>query len=260
MNFAFVTILLLLISLPGYVLRRSYFTARFSIRFIPLNIVNELIWSFFPAILIHGIAILIIEKNFNLFIHLKYIGYLLTGGSNSNVTDLIFENIHSNLSNILIYFISLLAFVILLGNLSRIVVRKLSLDIYFPALRFPNTWHYLFTGEYLDIETKPGAHKDIDFIFVDVLMNIGEGNVIYSGILENYYLSKKSGGLERIIIKYPSKKTFSTKGDTEDRDIPGNYLIIPYDKINNMNVQYYDLMEEENNSENVETAPEFAEE
>lgn len=129
MSFAFVTILLLLISLPGYVLRRSYFTSKFSIKYIPTNIINELFWSFFPAIFIHGIAILIIE-------------------------------------------------------------------------RF---------------------------------------------VLENYYLSKKNGGLERIIIKYPSKKVFSIEGQTEDRDIPGNYLTISYEKIININIQYYALHEEKIN-------------
>lgn len=260
MNFAFVTILLLLISLPGYVLRRSYFTSKFSIKYIPTNIINELFWSFFPAIFIHGIAILIIERFCNISIHLEHLGYLLTGGSDPNITHSIFKNIHCNISNILSYFAGILIFVTLLGNLTRFIVRNLNLDIRFSFLRFPNSWHYLFTGEYLDIETEIGAHNLIDFIFVDVLVNVGGEDIIYSGVLENYYLSKKNGGLERIIIKYPSKKAFSIKGHTEHRDIPGNYLTIPYEKIKNINIQYFELSEEKNNSVNIVIAPEFEEE
>ena len=246
MNFAFVTILLLLISLPGYALRRSYFTSRFSIKYIPTNIINELIWSFFPAIFIHGIVIIIIEEYTTFSVHLENVGYLLTGGSNPKTANPIFENIQANMDNILSYFIGILIFVTILGNLARFLVRKFNLDIRFRVLRFPNSWHYIFTGEYLDIEKREvGAHNNIDFIFVDVLMNVGEKNVLYSGIMENYYLSKRDGGLERIIIKYPSKKDFSFDGGTDDREIPGNYLTIPYEKINNINIQYIDIEEED---------------
>jgi hypothetical protein len=38
---------------------------------------------------------------------------------------------------------------------------------------------------------------------------------------------KSSGGLDRIIIKYPFKKTFTPDGSSDYREIPGNYLSIP---------------------------------
>jgi hypothetical protein len=79
-------------------------------------------------------------------------------------------------------------------------------------------------------------------------MVVGDEKIIYSGILEDYYLSKSSGGLDRVIIKYPSKKAFSANGSEEYKELPGDYLSLPYDKILNLNIQYYEFDREEANS------------
>ncbi len=241
MNFAFVTVLLLLISLPGIAIRRSYYASSFSINYMSTNIVNELIWSFIPAIFLNVLAILLVEWITGYSFQLEFFGYLIAGGNDKQEIHNIFKNIHSNLKNILFYFAGLTIFAIILGNLLRRIVRGFGLDIFFRILRFPNRWHYLFTGEYLDIEKGWKYHNNIDFIIVDILMEIGNESIIYSGILEDYYLSKSSGGLDRIIIKYPSKKSFTPNGNSNYREIPGNYLSIPYDKILNMNIQYYEF-------------------
>ncbi|PSR55911.1 hypothetical protein AHMF7605_21605 [Adhaeribacter arboris] len=242
MNFAFVTVLLVFITLLGIALRRSYFSSRFSIEYITTNLVNEIIWAIIPAILLHAFAILVVEATTSYQVLLENIGYLVVGGNDKERVPPIFQNIHAHIAPILTYNIGLTVFGILVGTGARSFVRGLSLDTlpYFSFLRFPNTWHYWFTGEYLNTERGWKYHKNIDFIMVDVLTNIGEG-IIYSGILEDYYLSRTSGGLDRIIIKYPSKKTFSATGETHFREIPGNYLSIPYDNILNINIQYYEF-------------------
>ncbi len=245
MSFAFITVLLLLFSLPGIAFRRSYYASRFSLNFVSTNLINELIWSFIPALFLHAIAVLIIEAQGKVQFHVEHFGYLLVGGSDKEEIQLIFNNIHSNLGRIILYFTSLTLVAALVGNILRLCVRGLGLDILLRILRFPNRWHYLFTGEYLDIEKGLKYHKNIDFIIVDVLMGVGDKNIIYSGILEDYYLSKTSGGLDRIIIKYPSKKIFTEDGNSEHREIPGDYLSIPYEKILNINIQYYEFTRED---------------
>lgn len=89
---------------------------------------------------------------------------------------------------------------------------------------------------------------------VDVLTNIGDG-ITYFGILEGYYLSRTSGSLDRIIIKYPSQKTFGANGETQFREIPGNYLSIPYDKILNINIQCYEFKDTIDNNLNESSSP-----
>lgn len=242
MNFAFVTILLLFISLPGISIRRSYYASRFSLNYISTNLINELIWSVIPAIFLHGIAILIIERISSFSFHLECLGYLVAGGDDKTEIHKIFDNIHSNIANIIIYNSILTLIAIILGNSARLAVRGLGLDIIFGILRFPNPWHYLFTGEYLSFEKGWKGrkfHEKVDFIVVDVLVNIGGVDAIYSGKLEDYYLSKTGNGLDRLIIKYPTKKAFTVDSSSEEKEIPGDYLTIPYDKIVNINTQYY---------------------
>ncbi len=251
MNFAFVTLLLLFISLPGIAIRKSYYSSRFSINYMSTNLVNELIWSFIPAIFLNALAITVIESKTDYTFRLEYFGYLVAGGNDKQEIHDIFQNIHLSIRYILVYISSLTIIAIILGALARLIVRGFGLDIFFRVLRFPNRWHYLFTGEYLDIERGWKYHNNIDFIIVDVLMAIGDEKIIYSGILEDYYLSKTSGGLDRIIIKYPAKKTFTPDGSSDYREIPGNYLSISYEKILNINIQYYEFDddEEDNTSE-----------
>lgn len=244
MNFAFATILLIFISLPGIAIRRSYYTSKFSSSYISTNWVNELIWSFIPAVFIHAFAIILIEQSSSFYFNIEYIGYLLMGGNEKININIIFQNIHSNIVNILKYFLLITLISSFLGHLSRILIRRTGLDIIWKTIRFPNKWHYLFTGEYLDIEKGWKYHLKIDFITIDVLVTIGDQNIIYSGLLEDYYLSKTKEGLDQIIIKYPSKKIFSHDGESEYREIPGNYLIIPYQNIVNLNVQYYNISDQ----------------
>ncbi len=255
MNLAFVTVFLLFVSLPGYALRRSYFASRFSINQFSTNILNEIVWSFIPALFIHVIAIIILEKYSNKLVNLEYVGYLVTGGNNIDYINIIFENIHSNIFAILSYNLGLTVIASVVGNLSRRTVRWLNLDIFTRILSFPNKWHYIFTGEYLNKDKGWNYNKKhVDFIVVDILMNVGGEAILYSGKFEDYYLSKTDNGLDRIIIKYPSKKKFSIEGDNDFQDIPSDFLTIPYNNILNLNISYFEINDNDNGEiEDVET-------
>jgi hypothetical protein len=241
MNFAFVTVLLLLVTLPGITFRRSYYASRFSLNYISTNLINELVWAIIPAIFLHALAIMFIHSYTTYRIDLESFGYLVVGGNEKDEIRKAFGIVGSNIGNIFLYFSITTITAFFLGTAFRLIVRNFGLDIYIKVLRFPNRWHYLFTGEYLDFERGWKYHKQIDFIIVDILMQVGNESIIYSGILEEYYLSKTSGGLDSIMIKYPSRKGITSSETTEYREIPGNYLSIPYDKILNINIQYYEF-------------------
>ena len=248
MNFAFVSVLLLFITLPGIAFRRSYYSSRFrvSLYYVSSNLINELVWSIIPAIFLHAFAMILIQHYTAFRFDLESVGYLIAGGNEMVEIHKIFNHIGLNINYVLWYFIGLTLFSALLGTICRWIVRGFSLDIYLEILRFPNHWHYLFTGEYLDFEKGWKYHEKIDFIIVDILMLVGQESIIYSGILEEYYLSKTSG-LDSIMIKYPSKKSISSNGMSEYREIPGDYLSIQFDKIININIQYYKFENEEKN-------------
>jgi hypothetical protein len=249
-NIAFPSILLLFLSVPGIVLRRSYFAGRFSINFIETNIINEIVYSVIPAVVLHIGYIILIQQFTSYEILVDHFGYLVAGGNDKSYLNEIFSSTKIHLLPILLYNLSLIFIAFILGTVGRNIVRSLAWDRKTDFFRFSNQWHYLFTGEFLDSkELGWDYHNKIDFILVDILVDVNGQSVIYSGKLEDYFL-KPGGGLDRIIIKYPSKKTFSVNGEDDLRDIPGNYLTIPFNRITNINTQYFnlDMLEDDNQS------------
>ncbi len=92
----------------------------------------------------------------------------------------------------------------------------------------------------------------IELIQVDALINSSEGNFIYSGILENFFLSKDNG-LDRIYLSnvyrrrlkddldadVPNVGYLARHQDTRYYSMPGYLFVATYDKIINMNITYY---------------------
>lgn len=93
-------------------------------------------------------------------------------------------------------------------------------------------------------------HKNFAFITIDVLCNIGNENILYSGKFEDYYLANH-GGLDRILIKFPAKKEFSSNSEGEFIEIPSDYLIIPYSNITNINISYIEIETEDTVQSNI---------
>ena len=259
MDFALVAVIFLFLSLPGIAFRRGYYSSRFSISFISNNVINETIWSLVPAYIFQTLGLWFINTFLSYDFDVKYIGYLLSGVNDPDSIKDISISFHDNLINIFKYNFYLTFFAYITGNIIRIIVRSLNLDILTRLFRYPNRWHYFFTGEYKMIEDKSDLIKDafslllkgefrdayyawkiykkITFLMVDVLVSLDGENVLYNGKFEDYYLAPH-GGLDRIVIKYPSKKIFSSKGRGKFRDIPSDFLIIPYKEIKNLNFSY----------------------
>lgn len=244
MNLALATLVILIFSLPGIAFRKSYFSGRFTSSGFTSSLYSLVFWSFLPALIFHGIFLLLVEYFTKYQISVENFGFLLFSSDDKTVLDKVFINIHDNILNVLIYNISLIIIASLLGILFRKAVRYYGLDITYSIFRFPNKWHYIFTGEYYDFSRGKKYHHNIDLIFIDVLVEVNGQGVIYSGILEDYYLSKVNDGLEQIIIKYPTKKNFSINEDQVVREIPGDFLTIPFDKILNINYSYVAIEEE----------------
>jgi hypothetical protein len=152
---------------------------------------------------------------------------------------------------------------VVLGLLVRLIVRKFRFDLKYPFLRLNNEWYYLFSGEILDIE-KPGESKNIDLIQVDVLMQTGEGPLVYSGTLEDYFLSKDNG-LDRIYLSQVYRRKMQEDLKRNERNVgylerylderyysmPGDLFVITYGEILNLNITYHvwsNILEDEVNT------------
>jgi len=256
MNLAFATLLIVFFALPGIALRKSYFAGKFSTSGFTTNYVSLIVWSLIPAIVLHSLYLPFCEWVCGCEILVGNFGYLLSGGNDKALIQEIFYNIHDNNYNILAYNASLTILAIGIGCCSRYIVRFYGWDIQFEFLRFPNDWHYYFNGEYVNFNQGKRYHNEVGFILVDALVQSETGSIIYSGVFEDYYLSKSVEGLDRITIKFPSKKDFSIEGGREARVIPGNYLTIPYSRITNINYTYLNVSIEPDEENDLQEKPE----
>lgn len=243
MDFAIVSILVILLAAPGFVLRRSYFSFTFSSHFTDTSTFNELVWSLVPSIAIHCVALWFGGVVCHITVIGEYIGFLLTGNGTDDTLKDIFLNVHHNAGVILLYNVVLIGLAFFVGHLLRKIVRLCELDHRWKLFRYPNDWLYILKGEYVRLAKGYNTKKlKVNLITVDVLLLLDDKPIIYSGILEHATLSK-NGGLDRLQLLYPSKKAFAWTDDDklDKRQIPGNRLVIPYERIINFNINYYNL-------------------
>ena len=143
------------------------------------------------------------------------------------------------------------------GYLLKKHVRKNKLDRSFKFFRFQNSWHYILKGEFFDfpradISLDRDTVEDIEFVFVDAILEINGESYLYDGILVDYELSNTGSGLETISLtnaqrrKISDDSKISKKGKKKDNSkkyyaISGHILVLKYNETRNLNFTYFTL-------------------
>lgn len=280
MNIAFSTILVFLFLLPGLAFRRLYFTGEFSkeyfrssgfeiffLAIIPAIIFHTLGYNLTPYILPLKIDLWILHLHIpKLGIDMERIGMLLIGKGSEVYVQESFSKIAKHYNYIVSYNIGITIIAGASGFIVKALIRNLKLDRWIKILRFQNEWHYILSSEILEfpkVKRKSPYNrsgKTLSAVWVDALVDLGEkeGGTLYSGILEDYKLSK-DGGLELIYLTHAyrrfieddpladstdqnTRSTFSLFGKKENEDpyyyMPEHYFILKYEEIKNLNVFY----------------------
>lgn len=251
MNLAFGTILVFLILLPGVLFRLFYYSAPFSKRFFKSNLLDDVAWSVIPGILIQFLGVSVILHFTPYKIDFGSLAILLVGKSEEAAHYIrAMGGIENHLGQIILYNFSLWIFSSLAGEGCKRVVRWLDLDKKYQLFRFDNEWYYILSGEILEFPGIVGELSDVDFVFIDVLVKDSSQSIIYTGLLQEYFLNK-DGGLESICISNVKRRKLANdprpdevKGKEQDEryySIPGNFMIIPSASMVNLNVRYYNL-------------------
>ena len=260
MNLVFGSLFLFLLISPGLIFRFSYLQGTYSKLTFKVSAFEEFFWALIPAFFIQVSAMLFVENLLDYSVRVDTIYKLIIGNG-----DIDFQIIKLNLLPFFIYIFTLMAFSVFLGIAVRRIVRFYHFDHRLKFLRLGNEWFYLFSGEILD----PTATVDpsaVLLIQVDVVLNSSEGDIIYSGILEDFYLSKENG-LDRIYLRNVYRRNL--KDDlAQDKEnvgylnrhldvryyqMPGDIFIVSYEKVINMNVSYLMLDEVVMNTETHES-------
>lgn len=167
--------------------------------------------------------------------------------------ELNFELIRSGMPVFLNYTSATLIISGLLGYTARKFVIRFKWDQKFSIFRINNEWYYLLTGKILDKNQK----DDVEFVQIDALVNTAEGNFIYCGILENFMLSN-DGGLDRLYLanvyrrklkndikfQFNEQSIIDKKFDDRYYNMPGQFFVLSYKDVINMNISYYKVTEQ----------------
>ncbi len=242
MNFALPTIILLLMLVPGFLFRRLYYSGEFSKEYFKQNFTDYLFPSLIFSILIHlfcqGFIRLLGYK-----ISLWPLFLLVGSNGSSNETSNAFLQIYQNIYHLFFYFTFTAFTGAVLGQLSKYFVRKLKLDRKYQLFRYQNEWHYVFTGEILDFPNISGqADVQPEVQYVDALVKTAEGSVLYSGYLSHYVLSS-SNGIDQLYLSDVKRRYLKANQQPENTNpyyyMPGDFTIIPYREVMNLNITYY---------------------
>lgn len=248
MSLVFGSLLLFILISPGLLFRFSYLQGTYAKLTFRVSAVEEIFWALVPAFFLQLLAVLVIENATPYRVRLDVVYQLINGSG-----EIDFGMVGQSLFAFMAYMVVINLIAISLGVMVREIVRKYKLDLRFRFLRLGNEWHYLFSGEILYPGRKP---ESIFMIQIDVVVNSSEGDIIYCGTLEDFYLSKDNG-LDRIYLRNVYRRNLKDDLDQNQPNVgylkryederyyamPGDLFVVTYDRIVNLNVTYITLDE-----------------
>ena len=228
---------------PGIVFRRFYYVGEFSKQFSSSNWVNTFYISLIPGIIIQIISYFVFlniffTKPINIDSYF-FINSVYDKLKNNSIPKELFN--FELLSWILEYILLTIFISFIIAQFCWIIVRKLDLDKKFTPLRFNNYWHYYLSGESLKFKDFRGIilpNQKVLLTEADVLIDLGnEGTKLYKGFLRQHTICKNSGDLKAVYLTDVRRYTNKPKPN-DIKEVPGHIMIIPADKILNINLTY----------------------
>lgn len=247
MSLAFSTLALFCLLLPGSIFSRFYFTGPFSKEWFKPSLYELVLAAIIPSIILHGAALSLLQYR-GVELMLEPLFLVIIGANAESDLAKIGPWLGTHWQGLLVYNLSLWLVAILSGLLAKTTIRRLKWDRKSFFFRFRNEFYYLVSGEILDFPHVPGEAFDVDFVKVSALVSLGKGCVIYQGILSHYTLSKD----EKIDSLYLSQATRAWMDETPSEGmstpvepnvtfIVGDWLVLPYAKVENLSLTYYHL-------------------
>lgn len=242
------TFFIVFLIVPGVFFKRFYFSGEFTQQFGVGLFADRLISSIFWGVIVQLISSLIFSRFFGFdLLNIKNdLTESYSNLANNKLPDL--EKLNPWM--FLAYLILSIVVAVGLGKFLHAFVRLLKFDIYFKTLRFANHWNYYFRGEFNPTVNVENDEKEKwSSTYVDIVMDGGDQKPkMLQGFLYDYTISTKTGDLDSIILsntkKFVKKEGSDIEGTTPFKgflDIPGDYFIIPYSKIIDLNIRYNTL-------------------
>lgn len=242
MNLALPALLIFVIILPGFIARTQIKKAeRSTLDYSPfgLAVSEAVIWAFF----LHTLWIFVSENIIGNNISWGVFFGLFSSNQELQANSIL--KAAQDYDRVWLYFFSLYAFSLVIPKLIRMLVIRFRLDRYgcWSAFffRFSHApWYYILSGADFKKNETP------DLIKISAISDISGTPYIFDGVLDDYFFDD-NGSLDRLIIIAAQRRPLSHdkngKEYNEERFYPidGDYFVLKYSEIINLNVQYIKL-------------------
>ncbi|MCB9184182.1 MAG: hypothetical protein H6591_09705 [Flavobacteriales bacterium] len=238
MNIGFAAVVVILFLTPGILAREAYFSGQFSRRYFASRSMQEFAVVIFASLLMHLFFTTLIPAYENLVTH-----ELLDCVANGNYAG-VEDHCRERKSALIHYWIFTNTWALWIGYTLQKTIRYFKLDRLMPVFRFPNTWHYLLTGEIKEFSPRGYTLREAkkDAVLVDLLVDLSGVSYLYTGLLDHYRLNSEAG-LDSLILR----DVFRIKRDDYDRHghsmahimaVDGERMLFDRAQILNYNVSY----------------------
>jgi len=251
MNIAFPAFFILILIIPGFIFQNSYEKVEnTTIEKKTFDVSSSL--AFFYALLIHAFLIATLSVLTSFEISYEICLKLLTGSKSISQAELI--AIEKNVPQIFYYFSSAFVLAFISGKVFQKIIFALN-PYKSSRFSFDTPWYYELKG-------KLSETQDAQLIKLSCLVDAKNSSFLYYGILEDFYLDS-GGQLNRIVLsnvqrryielddadallhKINNKQPESDHSQERFYKIKGNRLILKYEDIRNINIEYLYITEEE---------------
>ncbi|WP_336516040.1 hypothetical protein [Pollutibacter soli] len=212
MNFLLGTIIIILLLFPGFLFRSVYLNVEHG-RTFKSSLVEELLFSLVPNVLIHSCLLLFILNRTDFSLDGFYL-ILINHRDGTDYLD-IWEILFFLLYCLTSFFVAIVT-----GYFFRLLSVGQNWQINIPIFRIRNEWYYTLAGQYLQPPLRSTIFQRIflrrfrrqfvrpDRILIDALVEINKEAFLYRGRLERFVLSKEDG-IDRLYLTDVKRRKFS---------------------------------------------------
>ena len=252
MTLALTTIIVLVLASPGFIARSSYYKQKFNKQAIPKSMTEDVVRGLLYAMPIHLVVVFFWEHIHHRWwigrdIDFETVFRLLSGdyGADGRLYKPIVSNLYTNIHLILGYFTVVIAGAFFGGHWLRKRVWNNQLDVRFPAVfGYKSDWLYFLFG-------RGEAPQGVQILpYADVIVEHPGQNKstrIYRGVVLDF-ITDEDGKLTDLVLIETRRGKFEKQSDDKDRfyweAIPGDYFIIKYEQVLNLNMTYEQITEE----------------
>lgn len=240
-NIALTTLVILLLAVPGYMLRKFYYSEDFTGTVLPKNLTEEIYQSILYSLPFHIITVSLIDLLYHQGIISFYVDYeivmgFLTGkvNSDSDTTARYAAVFDQYFWYIVLYFLGTAALASVCGMRLRELVYSQNLDLRWPSIfRYSNRWFYTFEGRGLQHET-----GEFHYTVLDVMCELTkEKTRLYRGVVVGFD-TDSDGELKQIRLSLSKRGKFTEDGKHYWEEVPGYMLVLKYENVQSLNVTY----------------------